>query len=60
MIATGQHIDPDKSRRFGEQLDAVYQNPFVQPKREMSAGEIKEHLLERIRETRRALEKAEE
>ena len=56
-IAAGKHIDPDRSPRFSDLIDDVYRNPFKKKKTEkMTAEDIKQHLLQRIRETRMRLE----
>lgn len=59
-IAAKGTIDTDKTRRFGELLEDVYRNPFekrkADPKRDMSASEIKDYLVQKIRKLREELE----
>lgn len=52
-IASGKHIDPEKSPKYSEILEDLYRNPFEDAqKKPMTAAEIKQHLLQKIRETR--------
>ena len=53
FIATGQKIDPDRTDKFGKQVDLIYQNPFAKEEKKNephTAEEIKQHILNRIRE----------
>ena len=55
FIAAGHKIDTDRTPRFGKQVDLVYQNPFTEEEKEkgpQTAAEIKQHILNRIREHR--------
>lgn len=52
FVASGKHIDPEKSPRFAEQVEKVYRNPFKKPQKPRTAAEVKEHILTRIRELR--------
>lgn len=51
-IAGGEHIDTECTKRFGEQLDVIYANPFEKKAKPMTASEIKDHILSKIRELR--------
>ena len=48
VIAKGHRIDPEQVEPFGVQLDEIYKNPFRKPENEMTAEEIKQHVLERL------------
>ena len=52
FVASGKHIDPERSPRFAEQVEKVYGNPFTKPQKQRTAAEVKEHILTRIRELR--------
>lgn len=53
-IASGQHIDAEKSPRFGQIVDEVYQNPFVKREKPMSAEDIRKYTLRKVREALKA------
>jgi hypothetical protein len=57
VLAGGQHIDTDRMKRFVDQLDELYANPFslVKMSKDMSAQEIKDHIREKIRKRRKEL-----
>ena len=52
FVASGKHIDPEKSPRFAEQVEKVYSNSFKKPQKPRTAAEVKEYILSRIRELR--------
>ena len=58
VLAGGQRIDTDRMKRFSEQLDEIYANPFSRVKlsRDMSAQEIKDHIRGKIRELKKKME----
>ena len=50
-IASGKHIDPDRTQRFGEILEDVYRNPFERAvKKPESAEEIKTYIVGKLEE----------
>ena len=54
-MAGGEKIDTERSGNFGKQVDDVYRNPFEgrgNDTKNMTAAEIKEYMLMRIRELR--------
>lgn len=52
IIAAGSRIDPDRTERFGKQVEDVFRNPFVkQVKKPETAAEIKEYMIKKIEET---------
>lgn len=59
-IAAKGSIDTDRTKRFGELLEDVYRNPFdkekAAPAKNMSASEIKDYLVQKIRKLREELE----
>lgn len=59
-VAGGSHIDMERTGRFSDQLETFYANPFqvsnVKQTAEMSAEEIKQYILGKIRELRKKLE----
>lgn len=57
ILASGQHIDPDRSEKFSTQLDKVYENPFEKPKKAMSSSEIKNYVLDKIMKLKKRLRK---
>ena len=54
-IASGKHIDDEKSPRFEEFIDSIYRNPFGEKKKPMTAKDIKQHVLQKIQEARERL-----
>lgn len=51
ILASGQHIDPDKTEDFSGQVEAAYKNPFevMQTKRQpKTTEEIKQYILCRL------------
>lgn len=59
VIASGAHIDADRTERFGVQLEVVYANPFerTQKSKKMSSAEIKDYVLDKIAKLRKRLKK---
>ena len=55
VLASGQHIDPERSPRFGQILETVYTNPFEKAKKKMTAEEIRQYTIKRITELRDAI-----
>ena len=51
VIASGGHIDTDAIKRFGEQLDEIYANPFEKKasEKKMTAADIKDHVASKIK-----------
>jgi hypothetical protein len=54
-IAGGQHIDTERTQRFSEQLEKLYENPFEKKKKPQTAAEIKGYILGKIRALREKL-----
>ena len=54
MIASGQHIDTEKSPRFGAIVDEIYKNPFAKREKPMSAEDIRKYTLRKVREALKA------
>jgi len=48
VLAKGHRIDQEQVEPFGVQLDEIYRNPFRKPEKEMTAEEIKKHVLDRL------------
>lgn len=59
ILASGEHIDADRTERFGAQLEEVFANPFARAQRskKMSSTEIKDYVLEKIAKLRKRLKK---
>lgn len=55
FLAGGQHIDTERTARFGEQLDKLYENPFEKKKQPQTAAEIKAYILGKVRALREKL-----
>lgn len=55
VMASGQHIDPERSPKFGEILERIYTNPFEKAKKKMTAEEIRQYTIKRITELRDAI-----
>ena len=51
VITSGGHLDTDVVKRFGEQLDEIYANPFEKrvPDKKMTAADIKDHVASKIK-----------
>ena len=50
-LATGQKIDENRTERFWNQMDRIYENPFVKkPEKPMTTEEIKQYILRRLEE----------
>lgn len=52
FVAGGEHIDTERTKRFGAQLDVIYANPFEKKTQPQTTEEIKEYMLEKIRKLR--------
>lgn len=53
IMAAGEKIDTDRTEKFVNQVDEIYQNPFeIRGKKseQMTAAEIREYTLRKIRE----------
>ena len=48
VMASGNHIDESKSKRFGDIVDQVYKNPYAKAPKEMTAEEIKQYIVQRL------------
>lgn len=60
VIASGEKIDMDRTKRFGVQLDEVYANPFEKKQQKpTSAAEIKNYMLDKIAKLRKKLTRKE-
>jgi len=57
IIASGQHVDAEKSPRFGTIVDEIYRNPFVKREKPMSAEDIRQYTLRKVREALKAYQK---
>ena len=57
VIASGEKIDSDRTERFGALLEKIYENPFDKKKKPMTAGEIKDYVLDKISKLRKKLKK---
>lgn len=54
VLAGGSHIDTERTKRFGDQLESLYADPFKKAKKPpMSAAEIKEYIRGKIRKLRK-------
>lgn len=53
IIASGDHIDAERTKRFGEQLENLYADPFIKAKKPMSAADIKDYIRDKIRKLRK-------
>jgi len=54
VIASERHIDDEKTPRFGTIVDEVYQNPFAKREKPMSAEDIRQYTLRKVREALKA------
>lgn len=54
IIASGQHVDVEQTPRFGTIVDEVYKNPFVKREKPMSAEDIRQYTLRKVREALKA------
>ena len=51
IIASGKHIDDLRTRKFGEQIEELYRNPFAKKNRLNSADDVKKYILHRLEES---------
>ena len=54
-VAAGSHIDPERSPRFGEQIEKIYSNPFHTAEEKMTAEDIRQRTLDKINKLREAM-----
>lgn len=48
FIAAGRNIDMDKTPKFRDQVERVYSSRYRTEPKQMTAAEIKQHILDRI------------
>lgn len=49
FAAAGKQIDTDRTPRFADQLESVFKNPFEKAEKKMTAEEIRQYTLNKIR-----------